>query len=140
MSPVLGPQLDELGSLTQDAEAPPNYRFDLPPAQEFNGWHGYLDKDLRTLLGRPVRGRFNARYCGAGNLASCRAALWEAVRATADELTVEQGADPTAWRSDANRERIKFIPGLLPLTLRYANRPSGIQQVITFGSHEGPRR
>jgi hypothetical protein len=33
------------------------------------------------------------------------------------------------------RERIPFVPGLLPTTLRYTNRPSGIQQVISFDRH-----
>ena len=33
------------------------------------------------------------------------------------------------------RERIAFRPGLLPTTIRYTNRPSGIQQVISFGGH-----
>jgi hypothetical protein len=32
-----------------------------------------------------------------------------------------------------NAERISIIPGLLPNTIRYMNRPSGIQQVISFG-------
>jgi len=44
-------------------------------------------------------------------------------------------ASPAAWRSDATRERIKFIPGLLPFTMRYANRPSGDQQVLSFTGH-----
>jgi len=56
-------------------------------------------------------------------------------RAAAD-LQAKQGtADPDAWISDANAERIHFAPGLLPPTIRYTNRPSGIQQVITFMSH-----
>ena len=37
--------------------------------------------------------------------------------------------------SDANAERIPFAPGLLPYTLRYTNRPTGIQQVIEFSGH-----
>jgi hypothetical protein len=43
------------------------------------GWpvrHSYVDKDLRTLLGDPVRGRFHLRYCGNGSLPACRASLW----------------------------------------------------------------
>ena len=27
------------------------------------------------------------------------------------------------------------MPGLLPYTMRYTNRPTGIQQVISFGGH-----
>ena len=37
--------------------------------------------------------------------------------------------------SDANKERITFAPGLLPTTIRFTNRPSGIQQVISFSGH-----
>jgi len=43
--------------------------------------------------------------------------------------------DPDALRADANAERIGFRPGLLPTTIRYTNRPSGIQQVISFDRH-----
>ena len=31
-----------------------------------HGWYGYVIKDLRTLLGRPVRGRYSRLYCGGG--------------------------------------------------------------------------
>ena len=37
--------------------------------------------------------------------------------------------------ADATKERIAFRPGLLPTTIRYTNRPSGIQQVISFSGH-----
>ena len=42
--------------------------------------------------------------------------------------------DPAGWHSDATAEEIQFRP--LPLkTMRYSNRPSGIQQVISFDGH-----
>jgi hypothetical protein len=126
-APVLGPQTAELATLAS--------RFDLPPGGQFNGWHVYMDKDLRSLLGKPVRGAFSTRFCGGGDLAACRASLWNAMKAAGDELAAQQGADPAAWHSDATRERIKFVPGLLPTTMRYTNRPTGIQQVITFTGH-----
>jgi hypothetical protein len=51
-------------------------------------------------------------------------------------LTADQGTpDPAAWRADATAERIHFAPGLLSTTMRYTNRPSGIQQVISFNGH-----
>jgi hypothetical protein len=60
-------------------------------------------------------------------------AIWEALAAAGEELAAEQGtADPSAWRADATAERIEFVPGLLPTTMRYTNRPTGIQQVISF--------
>jgi acyl-homoserine lactone acylase PvdQ len=131
MAATLGPQLDEFAGLRS--------RFDQPPGGQYGGWHHYMDKDLRTLLGRPVRGAYKTRFCGGGDLAACRAALWAAMDAAGAELEAAQGPDVSAWRADANRERIRFVPGLLQTTIRYTNRPSGIQQVISFRGH-GPRR
>ena len=56
-------------------------RFDLPPGGQFGGWHMYMDKDLRTLLGKPVKGQYANRYCGHGDAGACRAALWAALEA-----------------------------------------------------------
>jgi hypothetical protein len=57
----------------------------------------------------------------------CAGAVWAALESIP--------GDPDALRGDANAERIKFRPGILPTTIRYTNRPSGIQQVISFESH-----
>jgi acyl-homoserine lactone acylase PvdQ len=129
LTPVLGQALaDQLDDTL-------HRRFDLPPGGQYGGWHMYMSKDLRTLLGKPVKGKFANRYCGNGDLGACRAALWAGMEAAGAELQAAQGADPNAWRADATRERIDFAPGLLPYTMRYTNRPSGIQQVIEFGGH-----
>ena len=129
MTPVLGkPLADQLAETL-------HRRFDLPPDGQFGGWHQYMDKDLRTLLGERVRGPFANRYCGAGDANVCRAALWAALEAAGVELEAAQGGDPAAWRADAKRERIGFLPGLFTDTIRYTNRPSGIQQVIEFSGH-----
>ena len=62
--------------------------------------------------------------------------LWSAVEAAGAQIAAAQGTpDPAAWTSDATAERIRFAPGLLPTTIRYTNRPSGIQQVMSFGGH-----
>ncbi|HET8822995.1 MAG TPA: penicillin acylase family protein [Thermoleophilaceae bacterium] len=130
MTPVLGkPLADQLASTL-------HRRFNGPPDGQSSGWFTYLSKDLRTLMGEPVRGPFANRYCGNGDVNVCRAALWAALEATGVELeTAGRGSDPAAWRADANAERIPFLPGLLPYTLRYTNRPTGIQQVIEFSGH-----
>ncbi len=39
------------------------------------GWYGYVSKDLRTVLGMHVRGRYSRVYCGHGKLGACRKAL-----------------------------------------------------------------
>lgn len=131
MAPVLGPQLEQFASFRS--------RYDLPPGGQFGGWQHYVDKDLRTLLGQQVRGPYKTKFCGAGDLSKCRADLWNALETAGTTLAAAQGPDVTAWRKDANRERIRFVPGLLNTTIRYTNRPSGIQQVISFDGHR-PRR
>jgi hypothetical protein len=94
-----------------------------------------MNKDLRSILGMPVRGRFSVRYCGGGNLKRCRRLLWSAIDRAGRELEAAQGPDPSRWRSSATAERISFTPGVLPFKMRYANRPSGIQQIVSFFGH-----
>ena len=103
---------------------------DLDAVRRLGGPSGqsYVDKDLRTLLRRPVRGRFNLRYCGRGSLAACRSALWAAVGQAAGGLAALFGnPDPVTWRATAARTR--FAPGLIPNTFRATNRPV-YQQVL----------
>ncbi len=103
-----------------------------------SGWYSYIDKDLRTLLGRRVNGRFANRYCGRGDRNACAASLWLTLEAAGAELASEQGGDPAAWRGDANDERIRFAPGLIPNTMRWTNRPT-FQQVNSFDGHRRRR-
>ena len=87
----------------------------------------YVEKDLRRLTGGRLRRAYNERYCGGGDRARCARAVWAALEAVP--------GDPDALRANAAKERIPFRPGLLPTTIRYTNRPSGIQQVISFNGH-----
>ena len=127
MGPILGPQTAELASIQP--------RYDAPPGGQANGWHSYVVKDLRDQFGPKPAAPFRVRYCGAGNAATCQVSLWAAIDAAGNELAAAQGNDPAAWRADANAERISFVPGLLKTTLRYTNRSTGIQQVISFKGH-----
>ena len=99
-----------------------------------SGWYGYVDKDLRTLLGREVRGPYSRRYCGAGVLETCRQALWAALDAAAADLELTQGPAPSSWRADATGERIMFTSGVLSDTMRWTNRPT-FQQLMSFSGH-----
>ncbi|HEU4943217.1 MAG TPA: penicillin acylase family protein, partial [Gaiellaceae bacterium] len=103
MRPVLGPLTERLAQLEirDDAANSQGSAYD-------SGWYGYVEKDLRTLLGRPVKQRFRVRYCGNGDLAACRASLWDALEAAGAELAAAQGPAPSVWRSDARPERIRF--------------------------------
>ena len=132
MNRVLGPELvTQFGSFnTIDGGSRSEF---------FPGWQGYFVKDLRTQLGDKFKSPFKTRFCGAGNIVTCRADMWAAVQATYTQLAAEQGPDPAAWRADAVAERKVFAPGLLKTTMRFANRPSGIQQVISFKGHRAKR-
>src|SRR4051812_4447424 len=95
-----------------------------------SGWYSYVDKDLRTILGRRVKGKYHLRYCARGNLQQCSIALWKVLDRTGKGLASTQGPSPSAWRSDAaQRERITFIPKLISDSMRWANRPT-FQQVL----------
>jgi len=129
MTPVLGPLVDDLARLHGRSD-------DAGPGGSAYiwGWYGYVDKDLRTLLGQEVRGPYSRHYCGAGVLATCRAALWAALDDAAAELQAEQGPAPSSWRADATAERIRFASGVLPDTMRWSNRPT-FQQLMSFSGH-----
>ena len=124
MRPVLGTLTNNLAQLIPTSSTP-----SFGP-----GWYGYVSKDLRTELGMKVKGRFSRRYCGNGSLKACRKSLWAAIQAAAVRLSKEDGPSPAKWLSSATAERITFIPGLIPFTMRWTNR-STFQQVIEFTGH-----
>jgi acyl-homoserine lactone acylase PvdQ len=136
LRPVLGDLVDDGSAFLRVR------RRDDPPdstGSAFDGgWYGYVDKDLHTILGRRVRGRFSRRYCGNGSLAACRSSLWAAFKEGVDALAAAQGPDPAGWRADANAERIRFLPGLISDTMRWTNRPT-FQQAIEFAGHRARR-
>jgi acyl-homoserine lactone acylase PvdQ len=125
-----------LGDLVLDLEA--LEARDDPPARGgsayLGGWYSYVEKDLRTVLGRPVTGRYAIAYCGKGALPACAAALWQALDEAAAALEAAQGTTPSAWRADASAERIRFTPGIMQDSMRWTNRPT-FQQVISFRTH-----
>ncbi len=127
MRPVLGPLTTNLAQLLPYSSTP---SFDP-------GWFGYVSKDLRSELGMKVRGPYSRRYCGNGSLKACRASLWAAIQAAAMKLKASQGPSPSKWYSSATAERISFVPGLIPFTMRWTNR-STFQQVIEFTGHAKP--
>jgi hypothetical protein len=125
---VLGPLTDQLKQLAP-IDNPAN-----PGGSSYGaGWYSYVDKDLSTLLGKTVQGKFSTAYCGGGDLTACAASLWQSLDAAGNALAAAQGSDPAAWRADAIAERIHFS-GFIPDTMRWTNRPT-FQQVIQFGSH-----
>ena len=59
--------VDRLLATTQLDNAPNNHGDHLGSAYQ-GAWYGYVRKDLRTVLGRKVKGRYSMRYCGGGKL------------------------------------------------------------------------
>jgi acyl-homoserine lactone acylase PvdQ len=105
---------------------------DLDNVRSLGGLTGesYVDKDLRTLLGNKVKGKFNLTYCGEGDLDTCRESLWAAIDGAADELEAEFGTvAPNTWRGEASTTG--FAPGLLSTRFPTTNRPT-FQQVLEF--------
>lgn len=121
LAPVLGPLTDQLASLMNRDDAP-----GAGGSAYIDGWYGYVETDLRA--------KYANRYCGGGDATACSKGLWAALDAAGAELAAKQGADPAAWRSDANAERIHFAPGILTTTMRWSNRPT-YQQILSFDGH-----
>ncbi len=123
MQPVYGDLVDALDEIRDLGGSPESASVSSPPGASF------VDKDLRTLLGKDVQGKFNLSYCGNGNLDACRASLWQVVEDVSQELAVERGDDPSTWLKEG--ARLGFAPNLIPATFRATNRPT-FQQVLEF--------
>ena len=72
--------VDRLLATTQLDNAPNNHGDHLGSAYQ-GAWYGYVRKDLRTILGRKVKGRYVMRYCGGGKLRKCRNRLRSSLKA-----------------------------------------------------------
>ena len=124
-----------LGSLTDDLKqlAPISNDANSSGSSYGCGWYSYVDKDLRSLLGDKVTSPYSTKFCGSGRRRGVRRAVWQSLDAAGAELAAAQGSDPSAWRADATKERIRFA-GFIPDTMRWTNRPT-FQQVVVFRSH-----
>jgi acyl-homoserine lactone acylase PvdQ len=107
--------------------------FDAPPGGQYAGWHQYMWKDLRNLLGEKVNGAYKIKYCGKGSLAKCSADIWDSISAASAALATAQRSDPAEWRKAEAPEQITFSPVPL-ITMDYTNRPSGIHQLMDFSN------
>jgi hypothetical protein len=78
--PTLGKQLfDSVLSMVGLVDAPGDNDPNQGSAFDDGWW--YVQKDLRTLLGAPVRGKYSRVYCGHGDVARCRDALLDSLSA-----------------------------------------------------------
>jgi acyl-homoserine lactone acylase PvdQ len=104
------------------------------------GWWGYVDKDIRTVLGDPVQGGLGQRYCGGGTLAGCRQVLLSTLQsAAASPATTVYPADSFCsagdqWCADAIVQ--SPLGGIRDPIIAWQNRPT-FQQVVSYPAHRG---
>src|SRR3954470_7556751 len=120
---------------------PPNNHGDHLGSAYQDGWYGYASKDLRTVLGQKVRGRYSMVYCGSR--AKCRAALRKSLAAALradDPMKVYGGASVGA---DAGRDgdqkcfdavRMRPLGAVTQPLIDWINRPT-FQQVVEIQGH-----
>ncbi|MCP2246315.1 penicillin acylase family protein [Lentzea aerocolonigenes] len=141
--PSLGDALyDAIASAQQVDESPSDAHGAAPhKGSSFQyGWWGYVDKDLRKVLGDPVQGAFPQTYCGGGTLAGCRTALVDSLNAAVAKPAnqVYPGdADCAAgdqWCADTIVHRA--MGGITQDKIHWQNRPT-YQQVVQFPSRRG---
>jgi acyl-homoserine lactone acylase PvdQ len=142
--PVLGATaLEQLRSVVGFDNEPNNHGDHLGSAYQ-RGWYGYVRKDLRTVLGRDVRGRYAREYCGRGRLKRCRRVLRRSLRAAlavprselygGDEVCREAGRGGDQWCYDAVRQRP--VGGATQPLIHWINRPT-YQQANEIGTRVG---
>ncbi|WP_435122830.1 penicillin acylase family protein [Micromonospora tulbaghiae] len=104
------------------------------------GWWGYVDKDLRAVLGDPVAGGLGRTYCGNGNLGACRQALLDTLgqAAAAPATTVYPGDSSCGagdqWCADSIAQ--SGLGGITHPLIAWQNRPT-YQQVVSFPARRG---
>ncbi|MFE7465488.1 penicillin acylase family protein [Streptomyces sp. NPDC057499] len=102
------------------------------------GWWGFVDKDLRQVLGQQVKGPLARTYCGGGDADGCRDALLGALKqAVAEPATEVYPADGSCkagdqWCTDSIIHRA--LGGITQKAIHWQNRPT-YQQVVEFPAH-----
>jgi acyl-homoserine lactone acylase PvdQ len=126
-----GGQRGQTATLGGGTEAP---RTHSGSAFQF-GWWGYVDKDIRSVLGDPVSGGPGIIYCGGGTPAGCRQVLLDTLKtASAQTAAAVYPADGICaagdqWCADAIRQ--SPLGGINHPLIAWQNRPT-YQQVASF--------
>ena len=102
------------------------------PSPYQGAWYGYVRKDLRSVLGRKVKGRYVREYCGNGKRARCRAVLRASLRrALAVPASALYGKDKVcddAGKSGSQTcfDAVRFRPvgGATQPLIPWINRPT----------------
>lgn len=103
----------------------------------YDGWWGYVSKDLRNIFERKPRGALSRKYCGGGSKKKCRQLLQKtltrALKVTPAQLygggNGKCAANPQPSCFDQNRPTVTGGIELGPFP--FQNRPT-FQQVVTL--------
>jgi hypothetical protein len=131
---------DTLGTLVDQLPAGLDDHPSQHTGSSWNGvaWYGYVHKDLRQVLGRPVTGAYSRTYCGGGVLATCQATLRASLAAAVSDALAAQGVSSVGALSyDKHNDEIRHEPvvglvGVRPID--WQNRPT-FQQVVEVTGH-----
>lgn len=105
-----------------------------------HGWWGYVEKDVRAVLGDPVAGGLGRKYCGNGVLSACRDTLLATLGSANGQAAsaVYPGDDHCAagdqWCADAILQ--SALGGITAPLTAWQNRPT-YQQVVSFPARRG---
>jgi acyl-homoserine lactone acylase PvdQ len=102
------------------------------------GLYSHVQKDLRQILGEPVKGAWSRTYCGGGDLNACRSALWSSMAAAAADLEAElKDPDVADWKRDITYEDVRYTAvGVTSVPPQpWTNRPT-FQQVVQINGAE----
>ncbi|HKG36647.1 MAG TPA: penicillin acylase family protein [Solirubrobacterales bacterium] len=131
--PTLGKRLFDRIEGMNHLDDPPS----LGLGSAYNGgWYVYANKDLRTLLGRPVRGRFSRVYCGQGRLGRCRSGLLKSLERVLDRNPYGDNAGCGVGDDQMCFDAIEFraTGGVSQPDIAWQNRPTFQQVVQVKGS------
>ncbi|MEV6344864.1 penicillin acylase family protein [Actinoplanes sp. NPDC051851] len=103
------------------------------------GWWGYVDKDLRSVLGDTVSG-WSTKYCGSGTVSTCRSAILTSLTAALSETAAttypadDYCSAGDQWCADAIVQ--SPLGGITHDLISWQNRPT-YQQVVSFPAKRG---
>jgi len=104
------------------------------------GWYGYVEKDLRRVLGDPVAAPNPVTFCGGGALAACRAVLVDTLRAAlatpAGEVYPAAGGCAAGDQYCHDQIVHQAIGGITQDRTHWMNRPT-YQQAVQFPARRG---
>jgi hypothetical protein len=116
-------------------------RFDDTPHQHLGsayngGWYQYVQKDLRDLLGKSVRGPYSRVYCGGGKLGKCRSRLLGSLKASLGEDPYGENSGCGVGDDQMCYDAVKFraVGAVGQPDLPWINRPT-FQQAVQVQHH-----